>query len=224
MRFEDKRGPHGSPAASKTRRGGAGGPRRSGGPRDSRGPRPPRPPAEERLSRFLAYVLRHHPEEVGLTLDERGAVDLDALAAALQAQGDHESVTRDALVALATTGGAAQRFEITGNLIRARYGHSFAQAIQYEPAEPPEFLFHGTAPSGAEQIVAEGLKAGERQRVHLSIDTPAAREVGRRRCPDPVIFRVDTAAARQAGIQFYRAGPAVWLSDDIPPAYLTRVE
>ena len=202
----------------------------SGGPpyppgrrRDRRDGRPERS-SEERLSRFLSYVLRHHPEEAGLELDERGSADLDALVEAVRGQRGFAEVTREQIEALVASASASQRFEIRENRIRARYGHSLAQPIQYEPAEPPEFLFHGTTPEEAEKILVEGLNPGERQRVHLSIEMPAAREVGRRRCETPVILQIDTASARKGGVEFYRGGPAVWLSDAIPPECITRAE
>jgi len=210
-------------------RGPRNGPPRSGAPRppsrSGRG-RPPRPERsdEERLSRFLAFILRHHPEEAGLALDEQGSVDLDALTAAIRGTPGFDSVARHQIESLVSAGPAAQRFEIVGNRIRARYGHTLPQAIEYEPAEPPEFLFHGTTPDSADAILAEGLKPVERQRVHLSVDAPAAREVGRRRCPDPVILRIDTVCAQKGGAKFYRGGPAVWLSDEIAPQCITRAE
>lgn len=195
--------------------------RRRGG-KDARG-RPARLSVDERLSRFLAFVLRHHPEEIGLELDEQGAADIDELLQRLHARTGFASVTREQIERLAA-GPSAVRFEVRGNRLRARYGHSLPQAIQYDPATPPTDLFHGSTPEAAEQILAEGLKAVQRQRVHLSVDTPAAREVGQRRCPDPVVLRIDTAGAAKAGVRFYHAGPAVWLSDDIPPGCLSRVE
>jgi len=176
------------------------------------------------LSRFLAFLLRHHPEEVGLELDERGACDLDALVEALRGRPGFETVTRAEIEAVVREGAGAGRFEIRDGCIRARYGHSLAQPIAYEPAEPPPLLFHGTTPEAAEQVLAEGLKAAPRQKVHLSVDTPAAREVGRRRCPEPVILQIDTASAAAAGVRFYRGGPAVWLADDIPPECITRTD
>jgi len=151
-------------------------------------------------------------------------VDLDALTAAVTSTPGFESATRQKIVGLVSAGAAAQRFEIIGNRIRARYGHTLPQTIAYEPADPPEFLFHGTTPDSADAILAEGLKPVERQRVHLSVDTPAAREVGRRRCPDPVILRIDTVCAQKGGAKFYRGGPAVWLSDEIASQCITRVE
>jgi putative RNA 2'-phosphotransferase len=197
-----------------------------GRPRGSRSQRrqgPPRPDTEERLSRFLAFVLRHHPEEIGLVLDEHGAVDIDTLLEQVRTRPGCKDVTREKIERLAT-GEAATRFEIRDNRIRARYGHSLPQPIQYEPASPPQALFHGSPPEAADQILKEGLKAMGRQRVHLSVDTPAAREVGRRRCPNPVVLRIDTGRAAAAGVRFYHGGPAVWLSDDIPPDCITRVE
>lgn len=221
MDKQDNRGQRDGRGGRDFNRGG----RRDGRPNNRRGGgRPPRPSAEERLSRFLAFVLRHHPEEVGLTLDEQGAADLDALTQAIQSRPGFEDITRERIERLTTTGAAAQRFEIRENRIRARYGHSLAQEVRYEPAEPPEYLFHGTTPEAAQQALTEGLKPVDRQRVHLSIDTPAAREVGSRRCPNPVILRIDTATARQADCRFYEAGPTVWLADAIPPECITRAD
>jgi putative RNA 2'-phosphotransferase len=187
-------------------------------------PRPPERSSEEQLSRLLAFILRHHPEELNVTLDEHGSVDLDVLAAAISSQPKFSTVTRREIEAFVATGPAAQRFEIAANRIRARYGHTLPQAIEYEPAEPPELLFHGTTPQSASEILAEGLKPIERQRVHLSADAPAAREVGRRRCSNPVILRIDTVCAQKGGAKFYRGGPAVWLSDEIPSQCITKAE
>ena len=219
--------PRGKPGRGPRRGPRKGPPSRSGAARPpgrSGRPRPPQRSGEERLSRFLAFILRHHPEQVNVSLDEQGSADLDALAEAIRAGPGFEGVDRQQIEALVSSGPAAQRFEILGNRIRARYGHTLPQVIQYEPAEPPEFLFHGTTPQSAEPILAEGLHPMDRQRVHLSADTPAAREVGRRRCPDPVILRIDTVCAQKGGAKFYCGGPAVWLSDDIPPECITRVE
>lgn len=200
-------------------------PNRRGSPqgrRSGRG-RPPVPSREERLSRLLAFILRHHPEQFGLELDERGAAGLEDLAAVVRQRPGLEDVTRERIERLVAER-QPQRFEIEGDRIRARYGHSLAQPIRLEAADPPPELFHGTSPEAAEACLVEGLKPGERQYVHLSIETPTAREVGRRRCPEPAVLRIDTAAARQAGVRFYQGGPIVWLSDPIPPECITRVE
>jgi len=185
--------------------------------------RPGRPSRQERISRFLAFLLRHRPEEAGLELDERGAAGLEEVVEAVRARPGLKGTTRDEIEHLATSE-ASGRFEITGDRIRARYGHTFARLIRHEPAEPPDTLFHGTTPDAAEQILTEGLEPTGRQYVHLSPDTPAAREVGRRRCESPVSLRIDTLSARKVGVRFYPASPAVWLSGPIPPECITRLE
>jgi len=186
--------------------------------------RGPKPPPNERLGRFLAYILRHHPEVIGLRLDERGLVPLDALVQALRGRHKFSDVTREKIERLVVSGPTGQRFEIVGESIRARYGHTLRTAVRYKPAQPPPVLFHGTTPEGAREILAQGLKPRERQRVHLSSDEAAAREIGLRRCPNPVILRIDTKGALKAGVQFYGAGPAVWLCDGIPAQCIARAE
>ena len=50
--------------------------------REIRG-RPPRADEQgDRLSRFLALVLRHKPDSIGVTLDPSGFVEMDTLATA----------------------------------------------------------------------------------------------------------------------------------------------
>ncbi|MGH2375834.1 MAG: RNA 2'-phosphotransferase, partial [bacterium] len=63
--------------------------------------RSPDPLRRVRLSRLLALVLRHRPEEVGLTLDAGGFAPLEALAQALAAQPGWAAVTAADVVAVA---------------------------------------------------------------------------------------------------------------------------
>jgi len=179
-------------------------------------------PFEERLGRFLTFVLRHHPEKLDLTLDEKGSADFEALATAIRALPGFSRVTRQQIERMVISGPAASRFEILGDRIRARYGHTLPTPIEHQPADPPKSLFYGATPAAAITVLTEGLKAAERQQVHLSTDEAAAREFGLRRCADPVILRINTVGARKTGVKFYPAGPAVWLSDAIPPEFISR--
>ncbi|MGB2698184.1 MAG: RNA 2'-phosphotransferase, partial [Candidatus Zixiibacteriota bacterium] len=73
------------------------------------------------ISKFMALVLRHSPERFGLKLDSRGFVPLDKLLKVLQ-----NRFSKIELVDIQKIGDASskERFEIKGNKIRARYGHS----------------------------------------------------------------------------------------------------
>lgn len=171
-----------------------------------------------RLSKRLAYVLRHDPGSVGLTLDQAGWVDVDDLLEALAARGTVVSRARlDALV----KDSDKQRFAFdeSGTRIRANQGHSTRVELGYAPRTPPSVLFHGTPARNLAAIRAEGLRPGGRHAVHLSPDEATARRVGERR-GRAVVLRVDAAAMAADGSEFTRSPNGVWLVDAVPAAYL----
>lgn len=176
-----------------------------------------------KLSKYMSLVLRHDPVSAGLTLDPDGYVTLDLLLKALKSKRGFESVRKEDVVQVVTTG-SKPRFEIAGNYIRARWGHSIEERIRYEAAEPPELLFHGTSRESLNNIFSgDGLKPMARQYVHLSPDKQTALSVGGRHDRSPLLLRVEAKKAWNAGILFYQADPGIWLADQVPPEYLTVV-
>jgi putative RNA 2'-phosphotransferase len=112
-----------------------------------------------RVSKRLSYVLRHHPDSVGLTLDAAGWVDVDELLAALRAHGLRlDRAQLDQVVA--TNDKRRFAFDETGTRIRASQGHSVAVELGYAEEPPPAVLFHGTPERNVPGILAEGLHAG----------------------------------------------------------------
>jgi RNA:NAD 2'-phosphotransferase (TPT1/KptA family) len=87
-----------------------------------------------------------------------------------------------------------QRFTLSADSqqIRASPGHSIA--IDLPPADPSEFLYHGTALQFVNAILRQGLRPGRRQHVHLSAHPATATNVGRRR-GQPVVLTVRAADA-----------------------------
>jgi putative RNA 2'-phosphotransferase len=175
-----------------------------------------------RASKRLSYVLRHRPDSVGLTLDEAGWVDVDVLLAALAGHGLRLS-RADLEHVVAANDKRRFAFDETGTRIRASQGHSVAVELGYEPAEPPDELFHGTVERFLAAILAEGLRPGNRHAVHLSADVDTARTVGARR-GRPVVLRVDAAGLAADGEAFSRSEDGVWLVAAVPPRYLARLE
>ena len=142
----------------------------------------------EDVSKFIAYVLRHAPESVGLRLDAEGWADIDALVAGAVAGG--RRLTRPDVV-LASTSGAKKRYELSGDgqRIRALQGHSTPQVSRsFEAVVPPDRLFHGTATRFLDAIRAQGLLPGTRQHVHLSADEATAVLVGQRHGVEPDVL------------------------------------
>jgi putative RNA 2'-phosphotransferase len=68
--------------------------------------------------------------------------------------------------------------------------------------------------------MAQGLKPQSRQQVHLSLDEATALTVGRRH-GKAIVLRVDAAAMHRAGHLFYVADNSVWLTDHVPPEFLS---
>lgn len=166
----------------------------------------------------MALVLRHRPDEVGVSLDAGGYADLERLAVALATQPGWESLSSRDLVALAQ--GDPRRYEISGGRIRARYGHTVGVEEPGEPARPPEWLYFGVDPARIPELAAGGLRPSGRQHVHLSTVPQAAREVGRRHAPDAVVIVVFARRAAEAGTVFRRAGAGLFLTDLVPVEFL----
>jgi putative RNA 2'-phosphotransferase len=172
------------------------------------------------ISKFLSFVLRHRPDEIGIRLDPNGWVAISELLTACAAHGErisHEEL--DYVVA----NNNKRRFAISedGSRIRASQGHSVEVDLGYEPAAPPELLYHGTARQFVDAILSKGLIKGSRHHVHLSIDESTARAVGSRRGA-PIILTVQAGAMARAGHAFYISANGVWLTDHVPPEFLTR--
>ncbi|MEJ2868436.1 RNA 2'-phosphotransferase [Actinomycetospora sp. OC33-EN08] len=167
-----------------------------------------------RLSKRMSRALRHDPARIGIELDGEGWTSVDVLITALGVtRADVEDVVRN---------GSKQRYELDGDRIRARYGHSVAGRVELPAAVPPAVLFHGTGPRTADAVAAEGLRAMGRQFVHLSGDEETARSVGARHGGRPVVFEVDAAGAAASGVVFRHGNDDTWLADEVPPGLLTR--
>jgi putative RNA 2'-phosphotransferase len=170
-------------------------------------------------SKFLSYVLRHEPAAVGIALDSGGWVGVDVLLDACTRHGRPLSRT-DLHEVVATS--PKQRFALSddGQRIRANQGHSTAVDLGYEPADPPDVLFHGTVARLLPAIRNEGLQRMERHHVHLSPDEATARAVGGRR-GKPVILHIDARAMRDAGHVFFVTPNGVWLTDAVPSSFIS---
>lgn len=171
------------------------------------------------LGKLLAWVLRHEPGAIGLELDRAGWAELDALLSGLRSYG--RPCSRAQLERCVATDSKA-RFSISadGHRIRAAQGHSIPIDLGLAPAQPPELLFHGTPTRFVASILERGLDRGKRHDVHLSTDAETAVEVGRRRGA-AVVLRVDAGRMHRDGFGFRRSDNGVWLTERVPPDYLS---
>lgn len=176
-----------------------------------------------KLSRTVSHALRHAPDDYGLQLDPSGWVEISELSHALKrAKSCWNGLTISDFHLMASAGDKL-RYEFSGSRMRAIYGHSFSNPVQYEQAVPPRLLFHGTTTKFAALILEDGLKPMKRQYVHLSPDRETAIQVALRRTENPVLLKVDAMAAHESGVQFFKGNDNVWLAKSIDVKFIQIV-
>ena len=170
-----------------------------------------------RISRYISMILRHHPEKAGVSLDEHGWADVDALIAGVSKV---HPLTRELLEEIVRTDDK-QRYSFSedGTRIRANQGHSVHVDVELARKEPPEYLFHGTGQKYTAFIDRQGLLPRGRLYVHLSRDRETAISVGRRH-GSPIVYRIDSQRMYLDGISFYRSENDVWLVKYVPFEYM----
>ena len=173
----------------------------------------------KKIGRYISYLLRHHPEEAGLTLDEHGWAEVSALIEAVAKT--NPGFTRETLDEIVATNNK-QRYSYSEDktLIRANQGHSIPVDVELPEAVPPEFLWHGTGDKFVESINKTGLISKSRLYVHLSKDIETAVQVGSRH-GKPFVYRVKTGEMSRDGYIFYLSVNGVWLTKEVPPKYLS---
>lgn len=171
-----------------------------------------------KVSKFISLILRHKPEEIGITLDEHGWAKVHDLIDGLSVK--YPGFNIDILEEIVATD-EKQRYSFNEDhtLIRANQGHSIPVDVELEQVEPPEYLYHGTGMKYYASIMENGLISKSRLYVHLSEDVDTAISVGARH-GDPVVFCVDAKVMHKHGFIFYKSKNGVWLTERVPNEYL----
>nr|8TFI_A Chain A, Probable RNA 2'-phosphotransferase [Pyrococcus horikoshii OT3]8TFX_A Chain A, Probable RNA 2'-phosphotransferase [Pyrococcus horikoshii OT3]8TFY_A Chain A, Probable RNA 2'-phosphotransferase [Pyrococcus horikoshii OT3] len=166
-----------------------------------------------KVSKLMAYILRHSPWEFGLEPDEEGFVSIEELVNAVRKvypwvteEYIREIVERD----------EKGRYEIRGNKIRARYGHSYPVILRHEEDKESKVLYHGTVRRNLKGIMREGIKPMKRQYVHLSINYEDAYNTGMRHGEDVVVLIIDAECLRNKGYKILKAGKKVRIVKHVP--------
>ncbi|WP_456420645.1 RNA 2'-phosphotransferase [Thermococcus sp.] len=175
-------------------------------------------PSKTRVSKLIAYILRHSPGEFGLKPDEEGFVPLKELVNALRRV--YPDVTCD-FVREIVENDPKGRYEIRGNKIRARYGHSFEVTLNHEEDRETKILYHGTPRRNLGRIMKGGLKPMKRQFVHLTTSGKEALETGRRHGKDVVLLIIDADCLRKRALRIYKAGKKVRIVKHVPSECIT---
>ncbi len=174
--------------------------------------------SEIQISKFLSFVLRHRPDEIGVQLDPAGWIDVDELLSGCK---QHDFEISRAQIESVVKNSDKQRFALSDDKkrIRANQGHSVPVDPGYEPATPPAILHHGTATRFIDSIRATGLSKRTRTHVHLSSSIDTARAVGERH-GKLALLEVDAEGMMRDGHIFYLSANGVWLTESVPWKYI----
>jgi hypothetical protein len=142
-----------------------------------------------RLSKSMAYQLRHSDHENGLVIDSAGFAEMDELALVL-------NVEPSQLLAVAEHP-CEPRFEVRDGRIRALYGHSIDVVVDVGiRVGEPTSLFHGSSWDALDKILVGGLIPMQRRMVHLTNNAGEALAVGERKGA-PVVLAIDQSSAEE---------------------------
>lgn len=170
--------------------------------------------------KFVALILRHKPETIGITLDEHGWANVDELIEGIAKTRAFDMEMLEEIVATDNK----QRFSFNEDhtMIRANQGHSIPVDVELNKLSPPEVLYHGSAIKYEEAIDDIGLIPKSRLYVHLSKDYDTAVKVGSRH-GKPVIYKVYTGNMDRDGYEFFLSENGVWLTKSVPTKYLEKI-
>ena len=171
----------------------------------------------EQLGRLVAGALRHFPEDLGLSMDSRGWVDLRMLSDVLKTR--HRWANESLLLALVESD-PKSRYEILGDRIRARYGHSVGVDLDHPDNDLP-VLYYGASEEEADRILEIGLKSASQRYVHLSTTPEKAWQVATFRTGNPKVIQVDARAAQGSGVKMMTVNEDIILSCPVPPEHLS---
>ena len=166
-------------------------------------------------SKYLSYLLRHHPDEAGCDMDEFGWVDVDTLIKNTKFTLEYlkEIVSKD------TRYGFSEDYK----KIRAFHGHSYRNITYLEDKNPPDVLYHGTSLDNYDKIIESGMiKSMNRAEVHLSSNVQKAKEIGKRH-GKPIVLVLDCIAMKTDGYIFHKSEDDVYLTSNIYIKYIKEI-
>lgn len=173
-----------------------------------------------KIGKFIALILRHKPETIGITLDEHGWADVNELIHGIQKSYEFDMACLEEIVA----NDLKQRYSFNEDktLIRANQGHSISVEVDLKKEMPPQFLYHGTAVKYESTIDEQGLNPKSRLYVHLSKDIDTAKNVGKRH-GKPIVYKILAEKMYTSGYEFFLSQNGIWLTKHVPVEFLEKI-
>jgi putative RNA 2'-phosphotransferase len=173
---------------------------------------------QDKLSKFLVYLLGRRPDEFGLVPDSDGFVRIKELLQALHEEQGWRHV-RQAHLNEVLIVPEMPVIEIDGARIRAR--DTSRLPVIAEPDELPRLLFIAIRPKAYPAALERGLSAPAGRHLTLAADKDMALRVGRRADRHPTLLAIQVRESAQRGTCFQAYGQMLFLADRIYPGTFT---
>lgn len=168
----------------------------------------------EKLGRMMAGILRHGRYD--LDMDDQGFVRIKDIVATVKENNQRMHWIRPHhIIALAETDPKG-RYQISGDYVRATYGHTIHLDLNLDTDNIPDFLYYPTTEEEADIILETGIMPSDRAMVHLSLTYNDAYRAGFVRVDNPVILEIDCNRCFDEGYDIGRAAKTVFLCKSVP--------
>ena len=180
---------------------------------------------KEKLSIYLSYLLRHHPEDIGLDMDGHGWVSVTQLINGIN-EGEKYTISLELLEEIVASDSKGRyRFDEEHTRIKACQGHSIPWV---EPEvvymQPPKFLYHGTNTAALQKITDSGyISKMSRHAVHMQAEKNKAWQSAKRWKLVPVILVISAEQMYADGFVFGKTENDVWCTESVPVNYIVEV-
>jgi putative RNA 2'-phosphotransferase len=165
---------------------------------------------KQALTKYLVHVLRHDPEELGLSLSEKGQVKWDELMDGLDKY--HEGDLDKSEVKQSLKDENRGRLEVSEKGVRALEGHTTGQ-VAYDYQEPPQKLFYAVSDHHIDQVLVDGIRSrGGYIKLHESHQDALNARSGLK---NPTVVGIKAREGWNSGTVFYNHNND-WFAKDIP--------
>lgn len=176
------------------------------------------------VSVFISLLLRHKPEEAGLTMDKHGWVVVRELINGINNTGRYHITFEELEEIVRNDSKGRYVFNENKTKIKACQGHSIhGIEVELTYGQPPKYLYHGTTTKALSLIEHSGkLSKMKRHAVHLQATMSKSWQSAERWGLTPVILEIDAEQMYNDGYKFGKSENDVWCVEEVPTKYFTR--
>ncbi len=178
-----------------------------------------------KLSIYLSYLLRHHPEDLNLHMDKYGYVSVEELIVNMNNKGTYHLDLELLKKIVETDKKQRYKFKDEFEYIKANQGHSLSFVeVELHYITPPDYLYHGTHKEAYDKINECGyISKMQRHAVHMNDNVESASQSAKRWKKEPVVLKIDAKKMYNDGYKLGVTDNNVWCVDTVMCEYIVDV-